>query len=214
MSGGKLWRVGYRLNPIGFTPHDLCQWSQRFDDAERRFRTLYCAEQPATSLREVLADFRLNLAEVEAFLDAFGPDAAAELVAQPVTARWREEHVLAPAEARLDGPLIDLTDIEVRGELEERHRGVLIEHGLEHLDLHEITTRRRAITQAIATDVYDRLGAGAVRFPSRLDGNPCVAVFEGHGELTAAGPPVALTDPAPDVLLEVCTAWGLELERG
>lgn len=212
MSGGDLWRVGHRLHPLGFTPHELCEWSQRFDDAKRRFRTVYCAEQPATSLREVLADFRPNLAEIQAFLDIFGPDASAELIAQPVTARWREQHVLAPADARLDVPLIDLTDIQVRRELEDRHRGLLVEHGLEHLDLHEITTRRRAITQAIATDLYDRLGAGAVRLPSRLDGNPCLAVFEGHGELSAAGPPIALVDPAPDVLLEVCAEWGLELE--
>jgi hypothetical protein len=200
------------LHPLGFTPHELCEWSQRFDDAERRFRTVYCAEQPDTSLREVLADFRPNLAEIQAFLDTFGPDASAELIAQPVTARWREQHVLAPAEARLDGPLIDLTDIEVRGELEDRHRDLLVEHRLEHLDLHEITTRRRAITQAIATNLFDRFGAGAMRFPSRLDGNPCLAVFEGHGELIGAGPPTVLTDPAPNVLLEVCAEWGLELE--
>jgi RES domain len=200
------------LHPLGFTPHELCEWSQRFDDAKRRFRTVYCAEQPETSLREVLADFRLNLAEIQAFLDTFGPDASAELIAQPVTARWREQHVLAPAKARLDGPLIDLTDIGVRGELEDRHRSLLIEHGLEHLDLHEITTRRRAVTQMIATDLYSRLNASGVRFPSRLDGNPCLAVFEGHGELSAAGPPIALVDPAPDVLLEVCAEWGLELE--
>jgi RES domain len=213
VSGRQLWRVGHRGDPLGFTPHDLCQWSQRFDDAKRRFRTVYCAERPATSLREVLADFRPNLAAIEVFLATFGREASAEVSAEPVTARWREEHVLAPAEAELDGPLVDLTDVEVRGELEERHRGLLVEHGLEHLDLHEITTRRRALTQAIATDLYNRLRAGAVRFPSRLDGSPCLAVFEGQGELVAAGSPIELTDPAPDVLLEVCGAWGLKLER-
>lgn len=213
MSGEELWRVGHRLRPLGFTPHELCQWNQRFDDAERRFRTVYCAEQPETALREVLADFRPKLTEVQAFLGAFGPEAREELVAQPVTARWREEHVLAPADAHLDGPVVDLTDVEVRADLEERHRGLLVEHGLEHLDLHEITTRRRAITQAIATDVYERGGAAAVRFPSRLDGIPCMAVFEGHGELLAAGQPISLMDPAPAALQEVCSAWELELER-
>jgi hypothetical protein len=30
------------------------------DDAGRRFRTLYCSEDPRTSLREVLAEFRSN----------------------------------------------------------------------------------------------------------------------------------------------------------
>ena len=47
---------------------------------------------------------------------------------------------------------------------------------------------------------------------SRLGGRPAFALFEGRGELLSAGQPIALTDPAPEVLLEVCKAWGLELE--
>jgi hypothetical protein len=212
VSGAPLWRVGHRADPFGFVPRELCQWSQRLDDAERRFRTVYCAQLPETALREVVADFRPNLAARRAFLEAFGDEARADLVAEPVTAAWRREHVLAPAEARLEGPLVDLTDLGVRTELETRHILLLLEHGLDHLDVHEITTRRRAVTQTIATDLHDRLGAAAVRFPSRLDGNPCLAVFEEHGELVAAGSPVALTDPAPDVLVQVCDEWELKLE--
>lgn len=39
-----LWRVGYCVNPLGFTPLDLYSFNHRFDDIRRRFRTLYCAE--------------------------------------------------------------------------------------------------------------------------------------------------------------------------
>ena len=39
-----LWRVGYHLDPIAFTPRDLYAYNHRFDDAERRFRTLYLAD--------------------------------------------------------------------------------------------------------------------------------------------------------------------------
>ena len=129
-----------------------------------------------------------------------------------MTARWREEHLLAPAEMAVDGELIDLTDPAVRAELAQRHASLLVEHALAHLDLHEITSRRPVVTQAIAADLFDRCDAGALRFPSRLDGQPALVVFEGRGELVEAGDPIVLTDPAPEVLLAVCREWGLELE--
>lgn len=212
MSRAELWRVGHRGDPLAFTPFELCAWNHRFDDAQRRFRTVYCAESPETSLREVLADLRPNLEARRAFADAFGAAALEDLPAAPVTARWREEHLLAPAEMVLDGELIDLTDPAVRADLEQRHASLLIKYGLEHLDLHEITARRRVVTQTIAADLFDRCNAGALRFPSRLDGQPALVVFEGRGELVEVGDPVALTDPAPEVLLAVCREWGLELE--
>ena len=93
--------------------------------------------------------------------------------------------------------MIDLTNVPTRQEIEHRHIELLLAHDLEHLDLHEITTSRRAITQTIAADLFD-LGAGAVRFPSRLDGNACVALFEGRGTAGLAGEPIALTDPQPN----------------
>jgi RES domain len=63
-SGGAaaLWRVAYAGDPLAFAPLDLYEFSHRFDDIHRRFRTLYCAENPETALREVLADLRPNLA--------------------------------------------------------------------------------------------------------------------------------------------------------
>lgn len=53
--GRTLWRVGYYADPLGFTPLELYQFSHRFDDVHRRFRTLYCADSAETCLREVLA---------------------------------------------------------------------------------------------------------------------------------------------------------------
>jgi hypothetical protein len=88
---------------------------------------------------------------------------------------------------------------------------LLLEHGLEHLDLHEITARRRVVTQSIAADLFDR-GAAAVRFPSRLDRLPAVALFEGRAELEQIGEPIDLIDPAPEPLLVVSSEWALALE--
>jgi hypothetical protein len=153
------------------------------------------------------------LSAIRALADAFGEDALDDLPRHPVTASWREQHVLAPAQARLDGPLVDLNEAGTRDELEKRHAALLAEHGLDHLDLHEITSRRRIVTQTIAADLFDRCGAAAVRFPSRLDGMPALALFEGRGELVAAGEPIELTAPAPASLVEVCSEWGLTLEQ-
>jgi hypothetical protein len=209
--GRTLWRVGYYADPLGFTPLELYQFSHRFDDIHRRFRTLYCADLAETCLREVLADFRPNLGALHRHIQRYGPEAAQDFTEEPVTAQWRRQHVLVPTVLKLDGPLIDLTDVPTRQETEDRHVELLLEHDLQHLDLHEITTSRRAITQTIAADLFDR-GAGAVRFPSRLDGNACVALFEGRGTASPAGDPVALTDPPPEPLTNVTMPWGLVLE--
>lgn len=206
-----LWRVGYHADPLAFTPPELYAFNHRFDDLHHRFRTLYCAEFPETALREVLADFRPNLAAQRRHIERYGPEAAQDFVAEPVTAQWRSQHVLVPVTLQLDGPLIDLTDVPTRQEAEDRHLDLLLEYGLQHLDLPEITTRRRPITQTIAADLFDQ-GVSAVRFPSKLDGNPCFALFEGRGALLQADDPVALTDPPPQPLTNVTAPWRLVLE--
>lgn len=84
--GKTLWRVGYHLDPTAFTPRDLYAYNHRFDDAQRRFRTLYLAEQSETALREVLADLRPNLAAQQRHIERFGPAAAADFALESVTA--------------------------------------------------------------------------------------------------------------------------------
>jgi hypothetical protein len=206
-----LWRVGYVADPLAYTPRPLCSFNHRFDDAARRFRTLYLAELPETALREVLADFRPNLAAQRRYLKQFGQDAAEDFAAEPVTAAWRTQHLLASALIDFTGELVDLTDTATRNSLETEHADLLADYDLPHLDLHEITTSRRALTQTIAGHLYDQ-GHAAVRFPSRLDGNACIALFEDRGQITPAADPIELTDPAPEPLINVCSAWQLKME--
>ena len=129
-----------------------------------------------------------------------------------MTAEWRRRHVLAPARLDLDGPVLDLTDVDQRGEIELRHAELLTEHGMSHLDLHEVTTGRRIVTQTIAAAAFDELEATAIRFASRLDGLPCYALFEGHGRLSGDGEPVQLTDPAPEALQNMAASWRMAIE--
>lgn len=119
--GRTLWRVGYYADPLGFTPLELYQFSHRFDDVHRRFRTLYCADSAETCLREVLADFRPNLGALHRHVERYGPEAAQDFAEKPVTAQWRIQHVLVPTVLKLDGPLIDLTDVPTRQAIEHRH---------------------------------------------------------------------------------------------
>lgn len=205
-----LWRVGYFSDPLGYPPSP--QYNHRFDDSRQQFRSMYAAELQETALREVLTDVRPSAKALAAYVAVFGPGAAADVPGGLVTEVWRQRNVLAPVYLDLDGPLIDLTDHMVLHELEVRHAAALAAVDMDHLDLHELTTRVRAVTQQIATDVYERLGAAAIRFPSSRDGNVCFAVFEGRGKLASAGDPVLLTDPPPESLRKVAASWNLELE--
>jgi hypothetical protein len=212
VSAGELWRVGHRSDPLAFTPLDLYEWNHRFDDARRRFRTLYCAQDPKTSLREVLAEFRPNAGAIWEFLDVFGVEAIADLAVHPESASWREQHVLAPARVQLEGPIIDLHDLTVRHDLERQHAALLAEHGLEHLDLHEITGHRRIVTQTIAGDIFDVWAWPRCGIRRAWTETQPLPSFEGRGKLVASGEPIALTDPAPAPLVAVCAEWELSLE--
>jgi hypothetical protein len=68
-----------------------------------------------------------------------------------------------------------------------------------------------ALALASKLRLYDD-GVAAIRFPSHLDGNPCIAVFERRGALHLDGAIVPLTDPSPGQLLEVAAAWHLTLQ--
>lgn len=129
-SGRTFWRVGNHLDPVDFTPLQLCTWNHRFDDRQHRFRSIYAAELPETAIREVLADLRPKAAALRRYIEAFGEDAASDVPAQPVTESWRQQHVLIQTRARAEGPIIDLCDADVRYEIELAHAQLLDAHGI------------------------------------------------------------------------------------
>jgi hypothetical protein len=210
----KWWRVGYHSSPLDFVPRDLCSWENRFDDPKREYRTLYCATKKVTALREVLAPLRPN-ANVRADFARFqleqgyAPDQL-YLPAREIRAAWRREHVLVQAKLSRNGALADLDDVVLREQLEETHLELLLQYGMDHLDISEIRSKTRAITQAISRDLYDQ-GASGLLFRSALDDEQCVVIFEGRASL--ADVEEAWIDLADDVdeLRLVCSEFGLIL---
>jgi hypothetical protein len=172
---------------------------------------LYAARDAITCLREVLADLRPDTTMLAELDDLFGPDAALTAAAGTVPAEFRRTRVLAPAGLVLDGELVDVDDPATRAGLEREHAAMLAEHGMAHLDVAEVRSRTRCVTQHIGRTLYER-GAAAIRFGSNLDDRPCYAVFEARGRLAPRGdtPPLDLTDDLPE-LVTVCDEYGLRL---
>jgi hypothetical protein len=209
-----VWRLGHISGPLEFPPRDRCSWANRFDDSRRRFRTLYCSRERATALRETLADFRLNtkaVAEFRALASTLGGDP--DLPRARVPAGWRTKRLLAPAriEYLAGGELIDLNDPRVRAELERQHASLLHRHGMDHLDISQIRSRDRRVTQELAFSLFDR-GAVGVAYGSNLDDLPCYALFESRALLVADGDPELLTPALPD-FVRICLEFGLEYPR-
>jgi hypothetical protein len=157
----------------------------------------------------VLADLRPDTTMLAEFHALFGPDAALSAAAGTVPTAFRRERVLAPAELVLDGALVDVDDPATRAGLERVHAAMLAEHGMRHLDVAEVRSRTRVVTQHIGRTLYEG-GAAAIRFGSNLDDRPCYAVFEARGRLAPRGAPQELTPDLPD-LVAVCDEYGLRL---
>jgi hypothetical protein len=160
----------------------------------------------------VLADLRPDTTMLAEFQELFGRDAGLLAAAGTVPAEFRRERVLAPADLVLDdGDLVDVDEPATRARLEREHAPLLAEHGMRHLDVSEVRSRTRVVTQRIGRTLYEG-GAAAVRFGSNLDDRPCYAVFEARGHLAPRGgePPLEL-DAGLEPLATVCAEYGLTL---
>ena len=189
-------------------PRHVYGWANRFDDIERQFRSLYCSAQRLTCLREVLADFRLNTKAIAEFRELFGE--SAQLPRGKVPLAFRARTVLAGATIHLrDGNLVDIDSVVVRAGLEERLARLLADYGMDHLNIGEIRSEDRAVTQTIARVLYDD-GAAGIIFKSKLDDEPCAALFERRAYLASNGVFEPLSGAFPD-LLQVCAEYGLVL---
>ncbi len=82
---------------------------------------------------------------------------------------------------------------------------------MRHLDISEVRSRTRPLTQAISRALYEE-GAAGIGFRSNLDDRPCTVLFEGRARLAPAGAAIRLTQDVPE-LLQVCAEYSLVLRR-
>jgi hypothetical protein len=161
-------------------------------------------------VREVLADLRPNARMLAEMAATVGVSAEVRRAAGAVTPAWRRSHVLAPAKvSALDRTVTDIDDPRLRERLVRRHARLLAEYGMKHLDISEVRSRQRPVTQAIGRDLYES-GAAGVRFRSNLDDQPCFAFFENRVAVEPAGAALGLEDDLPE-LVRVCGEYGLTL---
>lgn len=202
------WRIGHVSAPLDFVPRNHCTWLHRFDDPLHEYRTLYCAEERLTCFYEVFQDREPDTQLQHEFAN-WRRAPAGIILAGEVTWKRREELALASGVSYVHGGLIDLDDLSVRRAIEKEHAELLGNHGLAHLNIAEIRSRQREITQAVSRSLYEQ-GAAGVRYSSNLDNRRCFALFEGRGYLEADGEPERLTENLPE-LIEVCDHFSLVL---
>lgn len=130
---------------------------------------------------------------------------------------WLKRHVLARGRCELQGALVDLGQIPVRRVLERRHPKLLASFGIKHLDVSDITSKVRPITQAIAKSLFDDGIEGlddpvaGIVYRSNLDQETCFALFEGRYEILQVGPARSFLGDPSDELLQVYDDFGLVL---
>jgi len=130
-----------------------------------------------------------------------------------VPREWLVQHALAPGRIDLDeGEFLSADDVTLRRRFEREHADLLVDHGMDHLDVSEVRSRDRIVTQTFGRFLYD-LGAAGILYRSNLDDLPCLALFEGRALLTLDGELEALAD-LPPALLQVCDEFGLTCSAG
>jgi hypothetical protein len=210
MTVRRVWRLGFRGSPYEFVPRRHCSWNQRFDDVDREYRTLYCAEKKLTCLREVLADLRPNTAAIDDFNTVFSTPGDGLVVAGVVSSAWRRSHVLAEGAVACEGR--DIVDLEAPSELqslERQHAGLLKKHKMPHLTISALRSKNREVTQTISRGLFNN-GAAGIRFRSNLDNGICYALFEGRAKMKPIGRPIPMSDNG-DELVNVAGEYTLVL---
>ena len=102
----------------------------------------------------------------------------------------------------LSGTLYSLDDVSLRRDLERKLVRLLLDQGIEHLDLDVVQGSRREVTQAIARALFEE-GAAGVLYQSKYDNQVCTALFEGRARLISRGDALSLSEPLPE-FQQVC----------
>ncbi len=190
-----LWRVGRLPDPVDIppTPERLVDEgvplleTNRWDDANGEFSTLYAATSPEACFAETLAMFRPTdvVSRIDAFMDEEPDDGADfELVSGVVPADYIHGRALAHFAVPADRTFIDVDDAKTHAALNAAIPDVPANCGLDRFDRGVLMTQDRRITRRVARHYYDLSQAHdhhaccGIRYESRLDRQyECWAMF-------------------------------------
>ncbi|MEJ7787461.1 MAG: RES domain-containing protein [Solirubrobacteraceae bacterium] len=205
--------MGWHAGPCEYPPHDELAWQGRFDDPRHhiepvaRFRTLYLARRRITAFRETLQDLRPDTRTRADFRSLFGIDPPPGVVASA----WRHERRVGRTLLRLaPDSVVNLEDLVVRRELEEKHAPLLAAYGMRHLDVSQLRSHQRIVTQTISLELVSQ-GKAAILYRSNLDSEDCLAVFDTAVTPIRYGRDQTIEADDED-LVAVAANWGLEIE--
>jgi hypothetical protein len=125
---------------------------------------------------------------------------------------WRAKRVLVPAVIRLEREA-GLADYEKPGLLRTLEKGFaefLSSHEISSLDIPELRSKDRSVSQLFGRFLFDQ-GCAGIAFESSIPpGGTCIALFEGRARLRPGGPKRSLAASFP-ALRKVCAELDLEL---
>lgn len=232
---GPVYRIAHGPNPFMPRPwhhaHEDGTFGNRFDDpggledldgrrgiipTEHRFRTIYCATDPAGAFGETIARFR-HSPRLWAALQGIEDDEplATALAGGAVPSQWRIQRLLGTTLFDVSMQFVDLAAPETRSVLTRGMANILTHLDVEDLDLSAVMDKEeRRLTQEIARFVYelsDESGKGqfaGLRYVSRLCSEwELWAVFDDR--LVHTEHPARSIFPDDPGLLEACARLGL-----
>lgn len=179
----QVWRVGYLPEPWTWPSWQYStdgRFTGRWDDRDGNFRTMYAGSTLLGCLLEVLADFRpdTSLALDLADIDDNGPAGFTTAPAGELSPDWLRPR--AAATARLTGTYCLVTHSATIAALRPKFLAEATSLRLTDFDASALKDARpRALTQAVATHLYETTDIAGVQFQSRHgDEQVLWAIFE------------------------------------
>ncbi len=198
-----LYRVGWPPDPLAW-PEWRHVGRNRFDDPENRTRVLYLAEQRHACFAEILAKFYLKDPQLIAALRAMppgAPAAPAPAITSGVIAPGFFGRPMGALRLRPGQNWLDLRSLENHIALYELLIDDLDLHGYGEvqMDLSDVTTRDRNLTQRISRWAISN-GYQGIAYTSRLShAFDCWALFE-SAVFDRADDPRQITEDDPELL--------------
>lgn len=218
-----IWRVQKtRYEPLALPPAFMqgpgkgrfdCPWSPV------GYRVLYAAGTPNAAFIEALQRFRLDLAGIREVTESSPVgvperDALRESLLAPsgyVEPGFEDSHKICSVQVRLQTSVANVTSSAVLERVRHELSEMLLESGLDDLDLSRVTSLRREVTQQVSFWAWQN-GYAGISYVSRFGADlTCYALFEDRYELV--GVPECIPVGKSDALLDAADTLRLHFMR-